>query len=256
MDAADFGRGILDDVLLLLLLLLLVPTGTVAPDQTPPLVATDAADACDEFFNAENETKGTTGEIRGCRRCCCCCCCVFAGYILLSLLPTPLLRRLRNGFLCKPASSVSPLPPPAAAAAAAAAADDDDDNDDTSSLSTNGSITCGPALACKPAPEAAVACAGSFTAMRPWPGGGGDGKERGDEVVMQADMQNAIRHTSHITRHTSHITRPRHTSHVTRHASHNKSPFCSHLPETLDLILSSPPPRSNWLGRLTGSLRH
>ena len=238
MDAADFGRGILDDVLLLLLLLL-VPTGTVAPDQTPPLVVADAADACDEFLNAENETKGTTGEIRGCRRCCCCCCCVFAGYILLSLLPTPLLRRLRNGFLCKPASSVSPLPPPAAAAAAATAADDDD-NDDTSSLSTNGSITCGPALACKPAPEAAVACAGSFTAMRPWPGGGGDGKERGDEVVMQADMQNAIRQTSHIT----------------RHASYNKSPFCSHLPETLDLILSSPPPRSNWLGRLTGSLRH
>jgi hypothetical protein len=71
-----------------------------------------------------------------------------------------LLRRLRNGFLCKLVGSVSPLPPPPADDAAAA-------EDAAPSLSTNGRVICCPALARHAL--AAAPGAGSFTAMRPWP---------------------------------------------------------------------------------------
>ncbi len=68
-----------------------------------------------------------------------------------------LLRRLRNGLLFRLESSpASHLPLPAAAAAAAAA---DDDVEAASSHSMDG----------KTRGDTAIACTGTFTAIRPWP---------------------------------------------------------------------------------------
>ncbi len=170
---AEFGRGIFDD--------------------TPPkwCVGATAAPSCpaaasDGFFNIKGDsvlnTKGDTnvtpGGWMGCF-------CLFGMadllppplLLLLPILPLPipLLRRLRNGFLARPSSSLvsaapapphfaPPTPPPAAAATVA------------SSLSITGRII-GP-----PAPSVAAALAatlwlgagcdaGSLTAIRPWPAG-------------------------------------------------------------------------------------